>query len=320
MAPVVPDGQGTRSRGLIQAQCGVALDILAVILVVVILAVGWQEFRYRRIRRIRAQDFQKTFHPGEAFHVIVFFKLASGDRLIATARRFVEQITAISNARLIYAGQAAFTVGSEHMDSKNWDGLLMLEFPTRAEYQQCCDDYRASAARGLFADSYYHAMRRNRRICAALPRYLLRVRLRDILTGKWRPPSLEASQKFRTFPEFQVWRDRIARLRAMHEVNRQGLVVFNLVKFSPNGGAEALESLGGEQLSLMAALSHGPLHMGRPVALEQPARFDRIYIVYYPSARYFADLLGSQFFASVTGYRHMSDAIQVPTVPVTSLL
>jgi len=298
----------------------VILEILAVILVVVILVVGWQEFRYRRIRRFRAQDYQKTFHPGEAFHVIVFFKLASGDKLVDTARRFVEQITAISRARLIYAGQAAFTVSSEYMSGRDWDGLLMLEFPSRNEYQQCCDDYRASAARGVFADSYYHAMRRNRRVCISLPRFLLRVRLKDILTGKWRSPPLEVSQEFRTFPEFQVWRDRIARLRALHEVNREGLVVFNLVKFLPNGGEEALETLGSEQLSRMAAQGHGPLHLGRPVALEQLARFDRVYIVFYPSARYFADLLGSQFFASVTGYNRLKDAIQVATVPVTSLL
>ena len=301
-------------------QRGVALGILAVILVVVLSAVVWQELRYRRIRRSRAQDFQKSFHPSRAFHVIVFFKLARGDKLIVTAGRFVEQITAISRARLIYAGQAAFTVSSGQMAPQDWDGVLLLEFPSRFEYQQCCDDYRASAARGLFANSYYHAMRRNRRACAALPRYLLRVRLKDILTGRWQPPLLRASPAFRTFPEFQVWRERVARLRALHEVNRTALVAFNLVKFSPDSGQQALEALGGEQLSRMAALGHGPLHLGRPVALEQPAAFDRVYVVYYPSARYFADLLSSQYFAGVTGYKRLSDAIQVPTVPVTSLL
>lgn len=294
------------------------LQLVALILAGALCAIVWQDLRYRRIRRQRAQDFQRRFHPGSAFHVIVFFKLGRGDRLVPTVRRFVELVTAASNARLIYAGQAAFTVNSEQMEVQDWDGVLLLEYPNREDYQLSCDDYRTAAARGLFADSYYHAMRRHRKLSAAIPRFLLALRLKDILKGKWRVEPFRPSPEFETFPEFQVWRNRVGRLMALHEVNRTGLVVFNLLKLPSPGGQDAVESVGAGLLSRMAALGYGPLHFGRPVVLENLARFDRVFVVYYPSARYFAQMLSSQYHASMTGMRLQSDTLSVPTVPVTA--
>lgn len=294
------------------------LQLIALILAGALCVIVWQDLRYRGIRRHRAQDYQRRFHPGSAFHVIVFFKLGSGDRLVPTVRRFVELVTAASNARLIYAGQAAFTVNSGQMEDHDWDGVLLLEYPDREDYQLSCDDYRTAAARGLFADSYYHAMRRHRKISAAMPRLLLALRLKDILKGKWRVEPFRPSPEFNTFPEFQVWRDRVGRLMALHEVNRTGLVVFNLLKFPSPGGQDAVEEFGASLLSRMAALGYGPLHVGRSVGLENVARFDRVFIVYYPSSRYFADMLSSQYCASLTGVRLPGDALRVPTVPVTA--
>jgi hypothetical protein len=296
------------------------LELIALILLLALCVVVWQELRYRRIRRVRAQDFQRVYHPRDAFHVLVFFKLGRGDRLVPTVRRFVNLLTAASSARLIYAGQAAFTINSKQMDGQDWDGVLLLEYPGREEYQQTCDDYRYSAARGLFADSYYHAMRRNRRVCAGMPRYLLGLRLKDILRGKLRVEPFRPSREFKTFPEFQAWRGRVGRLMALNEINRTGLVVFNLLKFPSPGGEEAVAAVGASLLSRMAALGHGPLHVGRSVALERLARFDRVFVVYYPSARYFADLISSRFYAAAVGFRQPGDALRVPTVPVTTLL
>lgn len=295
-----------------------ALEIGALILLVVLGVLLWQELRYRRIRRFRAQDFQQVFHPRDAFHVMVFFKLTSGERLVSTVRRFVELVSAAGNAKLIYAGQAAFTINSEQMERQNWDGFLLLEYPNREDYQQSCEDYRSSAARGLFSASYYHAMRRNRRFGARIPGYLLGLRLKDILKGKWRVEPFMPSAEFKMFPELQAWRDRVGRLRALHEVNRTGMVVVNLLKLPSPGGQQAVEAIGDKLMSRMAALGHGPLHVGRPVALEKLARFDRVFIVYYPSALYYADMLSSQYYASVTGFKHPGDAIRVATVPVTA--
>ncbi|NQX90275.1 MAG: hypothetical protein HRT77_16620 [Halioglobus sp.] len=294
------------------------LIIVSLALLTLLGILAWQEVRYRRTRRIHAQDLQQTFHPRDAFHVIVFFKLAKGEKLLPTVRRFVDLARAGSEARLIYAGQAAFTINSNQMEPRDWDGVLLLQYPSRESYQHSCEDYRASAARGLFADSYYHAMRRNRRFGARVPRYMLTLRLRDILKGNWRVAPFRSSTEFQTFPELQAWRDRVSRLTALHEVNRSGLVVINLLKLPSPGGQEAIEAAGHGLLSRIAALGHGPLHVGRAVAIEKLARFDRVFIVSYPSARYYAAMLSSQFYASVTGFRHPGDAIRVATVPVTA--
>jgi hypothetical protein len=109
----------------------VILDIALVILVMVLLAVSWQEVRYLRIRCIRAQGYQKMFHSGDAFHVITFFRLRDGDKLVDTARHFVQQVSAAGNVRLIYAGQAAFIVNSEQLGRREWDGVLLLEYAAR---------------------------------------------------------------------------------------------------------------------------------------------------------------------------------------------
>jgi hypothetical protein len=294
------------------------LEIVAFMLLVAVGVLAWQEVRYHRMRRYRAQDFQRTLHARDAFHVMVFFKLASGEKLVPTVRRFVELVTAASSARLIYAGQAAFTIDSEQIEGQDWDGVLLLEYPNREDYRRSCEDYRVSAARGLFADSYYHAMRRNRRVSARIPRYMLGLRLKDLIMGKWRVERFRPSSEFEMFPELQAWRDRVHRLRALHEVNRTGMVVINLLKLPSPGSQEAVRAIGGTLLSRMAALGHGPLHVGRSVALEKLARFDRVFIVFYPSARYYADMLSSQYYASATGYRHPGDAIRVATVPITA--
>ena len=150
-------------------------------------------------------------------------------------------------------------------------------------------------------------MRRNRSASSLVPQLLLRRRIKDLLLGRWRVEPLQTSQEFETSAEYAIWRSRVSRLRALHEINRQGLVMYNLIKFSAPGHQDVAEIYGSKLLSRMAALRHGPLHVGRSVALEEFARFDRVYIVYYPSARYFADLLASQYFHSIVGSKLLGD-------------
>ena len=103
-------------------------------------------------------------------------------------------------------------------------------------------------------------------------------------------------------------------------MNREGLVIYNLVKYSSGGYQDAVDSFGDEMLSRMAALGYGPLHVGRSVALEEFARYDRVFVVYYPSARYFADLLTSQYFPSFVCSKLLNDTLRVATVPITGRL
>lgn len=117
---------------------------------------------------------------------------------------------------------------------------------------------------------------------------------------------MQNSLAFETAPEFQPWRNRVSRLRALHEVNRDGLVMFNLIKYGAAGHQISPKFTVTSCCRGCAVFRHGPLHMGPSVtALEEFARFDRVYIAYYPSARYFADLIASQYFHHIAGSKLM---------------
>jgi len=296
------------------------LETFVLVVFLVVAAMAWQHQRYLRIRRDSAQDRQQVFHSTDAFHVIVFFKLGNADKVIDTVRRFAEQILANSKARLIYAGEAAFTVGSKQLGNSDWDGLLLFEYPSRTDYQESIADGHFHEARQYFADSYVHGMRRNRQKNLGVPQFLLRLRIRDLVSGRSRVEPLQVSPVFATFPEYATWRTREARLRAVNAINRQGLVVYSLVKRG-NPEQQVNHALFGRQMaSRMAVLGHGPLHMGRAVALEDFARFDQVLVIHYPSANYFAELLSSQFFAGVIGQNLLGDSMTVFTIPITDRL
>jgi len=296
------------------------LDIVLIVLATIVVAAAWQHYRFLRIRRDCAQDRQWLLHTSDVFHVIVFFKLRNADKVVDTTARFAQHALSGGKARLIYAGQSAFSVHSQQLGQREWDGVMLIEYPTRTIFEECRAAPGFNEARMLFADSYLHGMRRNRRMSASFPLLLLRRRLKDLLLGRWRLAPLQVSPEFEASPDTNVWRVRVSRLNALHEINRQGLVVYNLIKFSPSGFDDVVESYGSDLLSRMAALAHGPLHVGRSVALEEFARFDRVYIVYYPSARYFAELLTSQYFHSIVGIDRLGDMVRVPTAPITQRL
>jgi hypothetical protein len=292
--------------------------VLVVFLVVAVMA--WQHLRYLRIRRDSAQDRQHVFHSSYAFHVIVFFKLGNADKVVDTARLFAAHILCTSKARLIYAGQTACTVYAKQLGNSDWDGVLMFEYPSRTDYQETIADGHFPEARHYFVDSYVHGMRRNRQTNVGVPQFLLRLRIRDFLSGRWHVEPLQKSPIFATFPEYATWRTREARLRAVNAINRQGLVVYSLVKRG-KPEQQANHALFSRQMaSRMAALGHGPLHMGRAVALEDIARFDQVLVIQYPSANYFAELLTSQYFAGVIGENLLGDSLSVFTIPITDRL
>ncbi len=283
-------------------------------------AMSWQHLRYVRIRRKSAQDRQNLWHANEAFHVLVFFTLRKGDKLIDTVNRFLQLMQNNSKSQLIYAGQAAFTVNSKQLGNYAWDGVLVYEYPSRSDYQSIFVRGQIDQARQCFAESYLHGMRRNRQKNIAIPQFLLRRRIKDILSGLWRVEPLEPSPMFATFPEYETWRGREARLRACNQINGNGMVVYSLVKRG-NRTQQPDDTLFDKQMgSRMAALSHGPVHMGRSVALENLARFDQVFGIHYPSAGYFADLLASQYGKNIIGSTQFSDYLAVFTVPITDRL
>jgi hypothetical protein len=172
----------------------------------------------------------------------------------------------------------------------------------------------------VFADSYFHGLRRDRTVNAFIPVYLFELRLKDVLRGKRRADPLVKPPELASLPEYDDIRARISRLHALHEVNRQGLVVYNLVKRRRPAPPAIANDLDARLRARMAADGHGPLHIGRAVSMEYNAGFDSIYVVHYPSARYYGELLTSQHYRTMVDSYRLLDTMIVPTVPMTNRL
>ena len=115
-------------------------------------------------------------------------------------------------------------------------------------------------------------------------------------------------------------RSRLKKLLELKDVNDQAVLVFNLVLHGDRQQQEANRSYGGKMLARMAALAHGPMHLGSGVTVEGKARFEEIVIVYYPGVDYFTQMVRSQFFQTIVGDKQLGDTMAVPTVPILNQL
>ncbi|NND67198.1 MAG: hypothetical protein HKN19_06390 [Halioglobus sp.] len=293
---------------------------LIALVIAVLTITGVQYLRYLYLRRINAQDRQFCLHSTEAFHVFVFFKVKSGTRVVESVRAFLQRTTNERRAKLIYAGQSAFTVDSEQLGHRPFDGVVLLQYSSRLEYEERGARILAGAVAELFSDSYLHAMRRNRRANLLMPLWLLRLRIGQLLRGRWQSPDLAVQPDYPTSPRYDDWRYRVDRLQAVHKVNPTALVTLNLIKRGNATQQAAHERFGDAMMDLMAADVHGPLHTGRSVALEGNARFDDVVATYYPSADYFSRLVTSQFFHEHWSRNAVSDTVWLATVPISDSL
>ncbi|MFT4615067.1 MAG: hypothetical protein ACI9NT_002219 [Bacteroidia bacterium] len=291
------------------------LQIFAIGLVFVFTTMALQHLRYLHIRRVAAQDRQNPLHSIEVFHVIVLYQVNNGQRVVDAARDYVHK-TDGTGAKLIYAGQAAFATTSEQLGRQSWNGTVLLQFSNRFVYEKHAV-FLSHTADELFSDYYVHGMRRNRQQGLIMPQWLLRKRLVQLFKGQWQLPALVEQADYATSPRYDAWRHRVDRLRAVHKVNPDGLVVFNFIKRGSPQQRAAYESYGLYMLERMAALRHGPLHTGRSVALQGNARFDDLHIVHYPSAGYFADLMTSSFYHAILRDKQVGDTTWIPTIPFT---
>lgn len=293
---------------------------LIAIVVAVLAIMGVQHLRYLYMRRVKAQDRQFCLHSTEAFHVLVFFKVKGGARIVDSVRTLVQRTTGRRRAKLIYAGQTAFNVDSEQLGHRPFDGVVILQYRSRFEYEERGARVLNNVVIELFADSYLHAMRRNRRANLLMPLWFLRLRIGQLLRGRWKPPILRMLPDYPTSPRYDEWRKRVDRLEAAYKVNPAGLVTINLNRRGNAMQQAAHERFGDAMMALMAADGHGPMHSGRSVALEGNARFDEVIATYYPSADYFARLVTSQLFHEHWSRNLLSDTAWLATVPITDRL
>ena len=135
-----------------------------------------------------------------------------------------------------------------------------------------------------------------------------------------RPDSLVELPELLALPEYDPIRGYLRRLHAAHEISRDALVVYNLASRSRVSNGSAAPDLTDSLLTRLARKAMGPLHVGRFSRIEHNAVFDTVYVVQYPSARDFGELLCSQYHGTITNHPQLADGLIIPTVPITSRL
>ncbi len=291
--------------------------IVSIVLVVAVLAVALQHFRYLRTRRNVVADRQAVFHSNAAFHVVTVVALDSDQELLSATRSFVSASEA-AGGKAIYAGKmAANALVSNQIPKHDWDAFVLVEYPSRQAYDVAAQDAALVAARASFASSYALGMKRSRNANLAIPIVLLGIRVRDILTGTpSRYPFTPGEIPAHLRPDPDPRKPLVDGLLANREFGGEAVVVLNFIKNGSKEEKQANAGYGAAMFSLMAEMGNGPMHMGRAVTLEGDAHFDNVIIVYYPGVQYFADMVRSEFFGGIVGGKQLGDSLSSPSVPL----
>jgi hypothetical protein len=289
---------------------GVALAALSLL---ALAAFGWQHARYLHERRTHVQDRQPVLYGASAFHVVTLGKLAPGADLFAATRRLVGALEA-AGARAVYAGKR-LVIGQQARQTPDveWDFALLCQYASRAAYEAALRRPDVAGALAGLEARYDLGMRRPVLRNLLLPGLLLLRRVADVLR---RAPSGypfvrdEAPERMR--PE----RTRIVEeLRKESDLGRDAVAVVNFVL--PGTREQQASDAGyvSAMMGLMAERGYGPMHIGRAVTVEGDARFERVAIVYYPGAGYFADMAESAFFGGIIGGKQLGDNLSMITAP-----
>jgi len=295
--------------------------LVALVAVAALGALAWQHLRYLRSRRQVVQDRQPLLYPRRTFHVVTFLKAHPGEDIVEAVRKLRGELTSPAGARLIYAGQAAFTaLQSKQLPEVDWDAVVLISYPSRASYDALAASPGYTAALGRFAPHYSHGMQRPAALNLAIPLLLLGARAWDVIrrvpprTPFEPAPPEQLDARSRPAPE------RMARFDALRPLGKDAVVVVNLLRGGTPEQRAADRAYGRQMLGLFAENAHGPTHMGRAVTLAGDARFDAVGIVYYPGIDYFLAMVRSTFFGGIVGNKQPGDTLAVPTVPITQQL
>jgi hypothetical protein len=280
----------------------------------------WQHVRYLRARREIVQDRQPMLYSSDSFHVVTFVEVAPGQDVIEAVRKLRLQLEASGTAQLIYAGQAAFTRPSTQLGPRSWDAVLLMQYPSRASYDQAARSAGHREALAAFEQSYSHGMQRNWLVNLGVHQALLALSSFDLITGHLRVPPLVAMPESEMSGQQRELKARVADLLSLRSLNDEALVIFNLIQPGTREQRAADASYGRKMITRMARLGHGPMHVGSAVSVEGDASFESVVIVYYPGVSYFAELISSRFFLEIIGDKQLGDTQAVPTVPILGRL
>ena len=290
----------------------------SILLIVLLLAVASQHYRYLRTRRDVVADRQELFHSSSAFHTATLLVLSPDQELLRGVGEFVDAIER-DGATMVYAGKIAVNaLQSSQIPQDEWDAFVLVQYPSREAYAASVANPDYQKVRSSFASTYTLGMRRSPWLNLAIPIVLLGRRSIDIIKRRpARVPFRPAEQLDSTPTGPLARRARVVEgLLANREYGKDAVVVLN---FTKNGSAEQREAnsgYGSEMMGLMAEMGNGPTHVGAAVTLEGEADFDNIAIVYYPGVEYFAELLQSEFFTGIVGGKQLGDTLSSPTVPL----
>ena len=155
--------------------------IVLALVIVGLLAVAAQQYRYVRARRDVVADTQELFHPSSAFHVTTVVALSPGQELLAGARELVSAIES-NGAQVVYAGKIAVNaMASNQLPDQDWDAFVLAQYPSREAYAASATNPDYQKALAGFAASYSLGMQRSAAFNLVLPVALLGRRIADIV-------------------------------------------------------------------------------------------------------------------------------------------
>ena len=291
---------------------------LSTLLIVVLLAVAAQEYRYLRVRRDIAADRQPLFHSSSAFHAATIVQLSPGQELLSAVRGLVEAIES-AGGQVVYAGKIAVNgLHSDQLPEVEWDAFVLAQHPSRDAYEVSASSPDVQKARSTFAAVYTQGMQRSPWVNLAVPIGLLALRTADIVRRHpsrypFRKGEIPAGAPAEALARRQKLIDG---LLANREYGSDAVVVLNFIKNGSREERKANEGYGRQMMALMAEMGNGPTHMGRAVTVEGTAEFDSVVIVYYPGVEYFAEMVQSEFFSGIVGGKQLGDTLSSPTVPL----
>ena len=295
--------------------------LLAGLALVTVAAALWQHFRYLDLRRNTVHDLQPLFYSSRVFHVITFLEVEPGQDVIEEVRKWRDQVETAEGTRLVYAGKVLLNARqSDQLHDVAWSAIVVAQHPSREAYDALAASgpYRRGLA--AFASSYSHGMERWRAVNLLLPQFLLARRVAQLATFQPSYYPLQPATTEQLVPEARAQLDRIDRIRAETELGAHAVAIVNLIRRGTPEQQAADSAYGWKMMGAMAEGAHGPMHMGRAVAVEGEARFDQVAIVFYPGVEYFANLVGSSFFRGIIGGKQLADTQASITVPILSRL
>jgi uncharacterized protein (DUF1330 family) len=294
---------------------GWVIRLIGLMVLVVLVATVVQHVRYQNLRHGVVGDAQSAFHSPGVFHVVTVFSPGPDQDLIGAVGEFVTLVRR-QGGRPIYAGKIVATaIRSRQIPDMDWDAFVLVQYPSRSDYDEALAAPEYQELRGRFAGSYSLGMQRRPLLNLSLPVTLLTRRVIDVVFGRQDVYPFTPAE-FPERPESELQQSLVERLLAEQAPGRDALVVLNFISQGDSAQRAANASYGSEMMSLMAEAGGGPMHMGRAVTLEGDAQFDQVVIVYYPGVVYFSEMLQSSFFNRIVKRKQLEDSLSAPSVPL----